>query len=397
MMTMQPCASLDCQNQDATTSRHAMNRRDYLLGSLGAGLALLGASKVHADDEWVIEALKRAVGARKSSAGMVAILIDESGTRMSSYGSSGRQDVAMDGDAVFEIMSNTKVLTSLLLADMEARGEVAFSDPVTQYLPSSLKLRERGGPITLLDLATYTSGLPNMPGNLSPMWWATAAPMKEYTQEKLLEFLAAFEPMHPPGTHYEYANLGFGLLGIALANRAGIPYEELLIKRVCTPLGMSHTRIALTDEMTRHLVQGHDLDMQPTELWTWPAMPGAGCVRSTANDLTRFVKASMGITRTGLRSSLAKLTQTQRPTTLPGTKAGMGWYITSTGDDQVVWKSGLSMGCNTFMGYSQRQRRGAVLLGNFLWQPLDAGTISLGVKLIEPSFQGSDFDALYPH
>jgi serine-type D-Ala-D-Ala carboxypeptidase/endopeptidase len=374
-----------------------MNRRDYLLGSLSAGLALLGARNVRADDAWTIEALKQAVGTRNSSAGMVAILIDESGTRMSSYGNSGKQDVAMDGDAVFEIMSNTKVLTSLLLADMEARGEVSFGDPVTKYLPSTVKMRERGGPITLLDLATYTSGLPNMPGNLSPMWWATAAPMREYTQEKLFEFLAAFEPTHPPGTHYEYANLGFGLLGIALANRAGVSYEELLIKRICAPLGMNHTRITLTDEMSRHLVQGHGLDMKPTELWTFPAIPGAGCALSTANDLTKFVKACMGITRTKLRSTLAKLTQTQRPTSLPGTNAGMGWYVTSTGDDHIVWKSGLSMGCNTFMGYSQRKRRGAVLLGNFLWQPLDAGTISLGVKLIKPDFQVPDFDALYPH
>jgi CubicO group peptidase (beta-lactamase class C family) len=160
---------------------------------------------------------------------------------------------------------------------------------------------------------------------------------------------------------------------------------------------MKRTRITLTEEMSRHLVQGHDLGMKPTELWTWPAMPGAGCARSTANDLIRFVKACMGITRTKLSSTLARMTQTQRPTSLAGTSAGMGWYITSTGDDQIVWKSGLSMGCNTFMGYSRRKRRGAVLLGNFLWQPLDAGTIALGIKLIAPDFQAPDFDALYPH
>lgn len=374
-----------------------MDRREYLLGAIGAGLALLGARIARADDDRVIEALKPVVGARSGSAGMIAVLFDESGTRVSSFGSSGKQGVPLDGNAVFEIMSNTKVLTSLLLADMEARGEVSLSDPVARYLPSSVRLRERGGPITLLDLATYTSGLPNMPGNLPPTWWASAAPMRDYSQEKLFEFLTAHEPGYTPGTHYEYANLGFGLLGIALANRAGMPYEELLIKRVCAPLRMKHTRITLTREMSRHLVQGHDLGLKPTELWTWPAMPGAGCVRSTAHDLTRFVKACMGLTRTRLRSALAKLTQHQRPTALPGTNAGMGWYITSSADDQIVWKSGLSMGCNTFMGYSQRRRRGAVLLGNFLWQPLDAGTISMGVKLIEAEFPGSDFNALYPH
>jgi CubicO group peptidase (beta-lactamase class C family) len=374
-----------------------MDRRNYLMGSLSAGLALLGAGSARADDAWVIEAMKQVVGARNGSAGMVAILIDESGTRMSSYGNSGKPDVAMDGDAVFEIMSNTKVLTSLWLSDMEARGEVAFGDPVTKYLPSSVKMHERGGPITLLDLATYTSGLPNMPDNLSPQWWASAGPMRDYSREKLFEFLAAYQPLYPPGAHYEYANLGFGLLGVALANRAGVSYEDLLIKRVCAPLGMNHTRITLTDEMSRHLVQGHDLAMKPTELWTWPAIPGAGCARSTANDLTKFVKACMGLTRTRLGPSLARLVQTQRPTSLPGTSAGMGWYVTSTTDDQLVWKSGLSLGCNTFMGYSRRKRKGAVLLANFLWQPIDAGTISMGVKLIEPDFPGADFNALYPH
>src|SRR4051794_23977726 len=68
-----------------------MNRRHYLKGSLSAGLALLGTAKVFADDDRVIEALKQAVGARSGSAGMVAILIDESGERLSSYGSSGRE------------------------------------------------------------------------------------------------------------------------------------------------------------------------------------------------------------------------------------------------------------------------------------------------------------------
>jgi CubicO group peptidase (beta-lactamase class C family) len=376
---------------------HEMNRRHVLEGTLGAGLALLGTSKVFADDDRVIDELKRAVGTRSDSAGMVAILIDDAGERLTSYGSSGRPGVALDGDAVFEIMSNTKVLTALLLADMEARGEVSFDDPVAKFLPATLKMHERGGPITLLDLATYTSGLPNMPGNLSPLWWASPAPMQEYTQEKVYEFLAAFEPGYPPGTHYEYANLAFGLLGIALANRAKVPYEELLVQRVCAPLGMKHTRITLNDEMKRRLVQGHGLDMKPEDLWTWPAMPGAGCARSTARDLARFVKANMGLTRTRLRSAMARMTEFQRPTSLPGTQAGMGWYITSTRDDQVVWKSGLSLGCNTFMGYSQRECRGAVVMGNFLWQPLDAGTISLGVNLIKPGFPGTNFDALYPH
>lgn len=70
-------------------------------------------------------------------------------------------DRALDADTVFEIGSITKVFTALLLADMIVRGEVAADDPVAKFLPDNARVPyfvDR--PITLLDLATYTSGLP---------------------------------------------------------------------------------------------------------------------------------------------------------------------------------------------------------------------------------------------
>jgi CubicO group peptidase (beta-lactamase class C family) len=371
-----------------------LRRREILLGSIGAGLAALGSKALAADDA-VLAALKEAVGPRGSQAGMIAIITDDTGSRLTAVGRSGAPDGVMNGDTVFEIMSITKVLTALLLAEMVERGEVAFDDPVARYLP--VTLREQGGPITLLDLATYTSGLPNMPTNVAPDWYARAAPMAAYTEAQLFDFLAGYQPQHAPGTHYEYANIGFGLLGIALARRAGKPYEQLLVERVCNPLRMAHTRLKLSGEMQQRMALGHDVAMKPTELWELRAIPGAGYVRSTANDLTRFLKACLGLTATPLEKALARLTATQRPTSLAGTKAGMGWYITAADRGEIVWKSGLSMGCNTFIGYCPQRRRGVVLLSNFLWQPLDAGTIAIGVKLVDPSFPGADFNLLYPH
>jgi len=375
-----------------------MQRREYLLGSISAGIsALAGTGAAASVDMSVLAQLKQVVATRDKIAGMVAVIIDDTGTRLTSYGSSGAPGVAMNSHAVFEMMSNTKVLTSLLLADMVERGEVALDDPVGRYLPASLTLHQQWRPITLLDLATYTSGLPNMPGNLPSDWYAKPNPMVNYTESELFEFLSNYVPKFAPGTHYEYANLGFGLLGIALARRARTSYEALLVQRVCKPLGLGHTRITLSDDMRRHLVQGHDLDLKPTHVWDWPAMPGAGCVRSTAGDLTIFLRACMGMIDTPLRRPFARMLQTQRPTSLAGTNAALGWYVTADQGSQIVWKSGLSGGCNTFIGYSPQRRRGAVLLSNFLWQPIDAGTISLGVKLINPDFQPVNFNDLYPH
>jgi CubicO group peptidase (beta-lactamase class C family) len=373
-----------------------MQRREFLLGSIGAGVAALGGGCATAPKTESIRALlKQTVGANEKVAGMIGVIVDEGGTRMDTFGSAGVPGLALNDNTVIEIMSITKVLTALMLVDMAQRGEVAFDDPVAKYLPASLKLHERGRPITLLDLASYTSGLPNMPGNLPPNWWANPDSLGDYTADKLYEFLSSHVPKYEPGIHYEYANLGFGLLGIALARRAGKSYEELLIERVCNPLGFSHTRITLSDDMRRHLVQPHDLELKPWPLWDCPAMAGAGAVRSNVRELTAFLKVCMGLRQTPLGAAMARLVETRKPTTVAGTQASLGWFITSAEDGEIVWKTGLSGGCNTFIGFSTRSRRGAIVFSNFIWRPIDEGTTRLGMRLIDPDFQPVALGALY--
>jgi serine-type D-Ala-D-Ala carboxypeptidase/endopeptidase len=374
-----------------------LNRREYLLGSIGAGIVALGGDCIAAPaTEPIRAALKQTVGARDKVAGTVAVVIDDGGTSRVTYGSSGVPKVALDAHAVFEIGSITKVITALLLADMAARGEVAVDDPVAKYLPPSVTLHERGRPITLLDLATYSSGLPKWPGDLPPNWWANPNPFADYSVDKLYDFVSSYVPKYEPGTHFEYSSLGFGLLGMALARCAGKSYEELLIERVCDPLGLTHTRITLSADMQKHLAQAHDLNLKPAPIWEFlPALQGAGAVRASVNDVTVFLKACMGLVHASLSGSLARLLETRRPTNLAGTDAGLGWFISSDGKEEIAWKSGLTGGINTFIGFSTQRRCGALVLSNFVWQPLDVGTTAMGMKLISPGFDPGDLKSLY--
>lgn len=374
-----------------------MYRREFLLGSIGAGIVALGGDCIAAPaTESIRAALKQTVGARYKVAGTVAVVIDENGMSRVTYGSSGVPKVALDAHTVFEIGSITKVMTALLLADMAARGEVAVDDPVAKYLPASVTVRERGRPIALLDLATYHCGLPKLPGNLPPNWWADPNPFANYSVDDLYEFVSSYVPQYEPGAHFEYSSLGFGLLGIALAQRAGKRYEELLIERVCGPLGLAHTRIALSASMREHLVQPHNVDLKPTPLWELsPALQGAGAVRASVDDAAVFLKACMGLVHSPLQGPLARLLETRRPTSLVGTEAGLGWFISSNGKEEIAWKSGLTGGCNSFIGFSTRRRFGALVLSNFVWQPLDVGTTAMGMKLISPGFDPGDLQSLY--
>jgi CubicO group peptidase (beta-lactamase class C family) len=162
----------------------------------------------------VRDILKERIEVGRQSVGMVAVTVQDSRRELVTYGRPDTpDDRPLDGDSVFEIGSITKVFTALLLADMVQRREVALADPVASLLPAGTKIPEKGRPITLLDLATYTSGLPRMPSNFTP--GDSKNPYVDYTAAKMMEFLASYELKHEPGTHYEYANLGFGLLGHA--------------------------------------------------------------------------------------------------------------------------------------------------------------------------------------
>ena len=157
---------------------------------------------------------------------------------------------------MFEIGSITKVFTAAILADMVARGQVRLDDPVAQLLPATVKVPSRNGRrITLLDLATQSSGLPRLPTNFAPK--DSANPYADYGDQQLYDFLSGYELPRDPGATYEYSNLGMGLLGHALARKAGMSYEQLVSRRVLAPLGMKETAITLSPALRPRLVPGH--------------------------------------------------------------------------------------------------------------------------------------------
>src|SRR6185437_13514122 len=146
---------------------------DLCLATLAFLQVAVAQSSVNAgvpNDSEIRNILIERIDKDHQSVGIVVGVIDATGQRIIAYGNLDKGDNRpLNGDTVFEIGSVTKVFTSLLLADMVQRGEVALTDPVAKYLPPQVKVPERGGKkITLVDLATHTSGLPRLPTNLKP-------------------------------------------------------------------------------------------------------------------------------------------------------------------------------------------------------------------------------------
>ena len=369
-----------------------LHRRSVLAGGLAFTALGLGRAWGQTSSEEDIAAvlketldalLKERVDVGRESTGLVAVVLNGGRRIDAAYGRSDSADNrALDADTVFEIGSITKVFTALLLADMIVRGEVVASDPVAKFLPGNVRVPYfESTSITLLDLATYTSGLPIMPSNFTPR--NAANPYADYSVEQLYDFVSNYKLRFKPGTHYEYANLGFGLLGHALALRAGKSYEELVVSRICAPLGMEDTRITLSQSMQQRLAHGHNASLEPVANWDIPTLAGAGALRSTANDLVKFLEACLGNRPSPLAPAMAMMLGERHPTERPRVEVAHGWFVSTSYRDEIAWKDGGTGGYATFIGYSTKSRRASILLSN----TADYGSnTKLGVHLINPAY-----------
>jgi CubicO group peptidase (beta-lactamase class C family) len=321
------------------------------------------------------------IDVQRQGVGIVVGVIDPSGRRTAAYASTRKEEGPVDANTVFEIGSVTKVFTSLLLADAVRRGEVALTDPVSKYLPPNVKVPERGGKkITLVDLATHTSGLPRMPTNFHPK--DPGNPYADFSVAQLYEFLASVELTRDIGSQYEYSNLGGGLLGHALARRAGTDYETLVRTRILEPLGMKSTAITLSKSMKEHLTSGHDAGLQKVANWDLPTLAGAGALRSTANDLLTFLAANIGIEKSPLAPSMAAMIAVRRPTGTPNLEIGLGWHIWTRNGHEIIWHNGGTGGYRTWIGFEPKSRTGVVVLSN---TSTNAGADDIGLHLLDPA------------
>src|SRR5579862_8125917 len=160
-----------------------------LAASMAATLFL--SLRTHAQDLSNLQEVIRQRVADHKTPGLVVGVVDAHGQRFLSAGKTDKDGAAVNEDTIFEIGSETKVFTGLLLAEAVARGEVKLDDPISKYLPASVKTPSRNGKqITLLDLVTQSSGLPRMPGNFSPH--DPENPYVDYTFDNLCAFLSGY-------------------------------------------------------------------------------------------------------------------------------------------------------------------------------------------------------------
>jgi serine-type D-Ala-D-Ala carboxypeptidase/endopeptidase len=292
--------------------------------------------------------------ARAPAVVLAAVVGDE--TAVACHG-----DPTPDAHTVFELGSITKTFTALLLAEMVTRGEIDYDDPITAYLPPEARPRHGiDAPITLVQLATHTAGLPRLPANLYlralPAW--TTNPYARYRLEDLYRATARIRASRRPPARAHYSNFGVGLLGQLLANTAATDYRDLVLDRVCRPLGLTDTLTGPGPSCATGYRRG-----RPVPAWEMGALASAGTLRSSATDLLRYLQAHLHPEATPLAAAL-RATQVPRVAAKGKDRICLVWNHRSSRYGDVLFHSGATRGFTAFVGFCPQAATGVAALVN---------------------------------
>lgn len=346
-----------------------------LVLTLGRALDTWAQGTVHvpAIPENVQAEIRKRVDNRYAVA-MIAGVLDTNGVAYFSYGTrtiEGGEPI--DENTVFEIGSVTKTFTSLLLADMAERGELALTNQVQDFVPDP----QRGTTaMTLTHLASHGSGLPRMPNNFTPA--DVTNPYADYGERQMFEFLNSYQLPRAPGSLYEYSNYGMGLLGHLLSRSKGLSYEELLRQRILDVLGLNYTGITLSESQRQRLAHGYS-GVVGIPNWDFDALAGAGAIRSTAKDMLAYAAANLGLRASPLYPAMTN-SHKARITASPGVQVGLGWHLLSAGGRQFVFHDGQTGGYSALIAFEQEAQKGVVVLASG-W----AVASDLGLYLLDSS------------
>ena len=287
----------------------------------------------------------------------LAIAIIENG-KVNFVGVKREQDstvFSQNQDRVFEIGSITKVFTGTLLANYLIDNKVNLDDQINKYLGYPLRNDVK---ITLKQLATHTSGLPRVPASLEAL--SLENPYKDFGEKELKTYLTQeLIMMHQHGEVSDYSNLGVGMLGYVLSNKAQKTYEEMLQKEIFSKFEMNAST-TIRSKVEDKLVKGLNDEGEEVSNWDMSVLMGAGGILSSVNDLSKFALAQFDSSNQALvlsRTAFFKVNESY--------SMALCWSVIQTeSGEEWNWHNGGTGGYTSSMILDVGQKKGVIILSN---------------------------------
>lgn len=239
-------------------------------------LFIASSAAARAPDE-IIEPLM----ARFAIPGMAVAVLNKGQTTFYSYGvTSTDRGEPVTPRTLFEIGSLSKTFTATLASYAVQQHKMQLRDSASQWLPALQgSALDR---VTLLNLATHTSGMPMF------------VPEEVTDSAQLMQWYKAWQPEAEPGTERVYSNLGIGMLGMIAAKSLNMSFMRAMESMLLPAMGMHRTFLQVPPRAMPDYAQGYDKQNRPVRVTPGPLDAEAYGLKSTSEDLIRWIGIQMG-------------------------------------------------------------------------------------------------------
>ncbi|MGC2112080.1 MAG: serine hydrolase [Candidatus Korobacteraceae bacterium] len=277
------------------------------------------------------------------------------------YGKATDAGAPFTPDTLVEIGSCTKTFTTTLFALAINRNQIDPKASAQKYMPSGYTLKPGAQQMTPLELADFTSGLPDDPTNL-PRGLEQRS-IEHYTTKDFLDWVSHWTPATTLPAPYLYSNAGIGVLSYLVMTATGKQWEDQLNSEILQPLGMPDTTLRPSAEQMKRMAKGHLRNGNNAPPWPIYAWYAAGGLRSTAADMLSFGEANLGNKQVNGKpvsaDLIAAMQVAQKPIyTMPNgfNKQAMAW-VNNMGNGNpnlhpVIVKNGGTVGFGTVIAIS---------------------------------------------
>jgi len=313
----------------------------------------------------------------------VAIVYDQDVLFSKGFGFADvEKKIPADPKTIYRVGSVTKLFTALMLMQLRDAGKLNLDDPIEKYIPE-FKIKSRfpdARPATFRQVVAHYSGLPIEP----PMSIEYENPDKFPSVEEQLKSLKDVEMIVPAMSQFAYSNLGYNIMGLALARVAKQPYTLYVDQHILKPLGMNQSGFALTESMKSHFAVGYK-QAPPDGTFEESSYPehgmASGMLYSNVDDLTRFMSLFFREGPAGGKQVLGSYSL--REMTIPvavstdltrdaegkaqelwRVGSGIGWTLVVTKGEQIDYKPGGTKGFTCIVMINYLRKLGLVMLTN---------------------------------
>jgi beta-lactamase class C len=342
-------------------------RAAIVTGTVIGGLLSTASAYAQVNVEQIVRQKVQPILPKNGIGGGVAVGVWMGGkTSFFNYGMADNpQHRPVTADSIFNLGSVGKVFATTLLAQAVKQGQLSLDDPVAKYVTEL----QRGGDIrriTLGQLASHSSGLPNRPQEYET--WHKG----RYTWPDFVRFLNSWKagPNHEPGQQYLYSDAAMVLLRVALERRFNnTRFAALMHQRLTGPLGMTSTALPLPRDLLGRAVQGYGPQGRPIGkpgmeggTFQWP---GSGQIYSSSRDMAIFLVANLGeLPGHGPIQNAMAFAHQPVFTVSPRLKLGLAWQNVPSGNFTIIDKNGGLNNTSTYIGFAPQRKLGVVILVN---------------------------------